>query len=656
MTNQPSETNDSLIEPQFRLLLESLHDYAVFMIDPQGHMLTWNPGVGHVLGYAAAEFIGKDFSQIFTPEDIADHRPEQEMAVASAEGRSDDKRQHLRKDGTRFWADGVLTAVRDPQGALVAYSKVMHDVSAERDAAEALRESEERYRLLVNSIEDYAIFLLDAEGRVASWAPGAERIKGYRADEIIGQPFAVFFTAEDRQRGEPDDELRSAEIRGRYESEGWRVRKDGVRFWSNEIISAIRDASGQLRGFAKIVRDLTERQREALERERLFREAQEANRLKDEFLGTVSHELRTPLNGILGWTQILRLESNDERRARAISGIERNATALSQLVDDLLDVSRIVSGKLRLDMGPVDLHHVLTSAFEAVQPAAEAKRIQVSISVDQAAATVVADADRLRQMVWNLLSNATKFTPAGGRIDVRAHRVHGDLEVIVSDTGQGIPSDLMPVMFDRFRQADSSVSRKHGGLGLGLAIVRHLAELHGGTVSADSRGEGQGATFRIRLPVIPPASAWRADDRAEATRGAVAHPMLGGVQVLLVDDDADTREVLGSVLTQSGATVYAAGSARDALALIDQRRPDVIVADIGMPDEDGYAFIRKVRARDARDAGGTPAIALTAYARLEDRRRAVAAGYQLHVAKPVDPRTVTEAIAALIGSSTGPRP
>jgi PAS domain S-box-containing protein len=256
--------------------VDSLHDYAVFTIDPQGRLLTWNPGVQQVLGYTASEFIGKPFRQLFTPEDIRDGRPEEEMAVAAAEGRSDDKRQHVRKDGTRFWADGVLSLVRDPEGRLACYAKVMHDVSAERHAAEALRESEERYRLMVNSIEDYAIFLLDPEGRVASWAPGAERIKGYRPDEIIGQPFTVFFTAEDRQRGQPEAELRAAEMRGRYESEGWRVRRDGVRFWSNEIISVIRDDAGQVRGFAKIVRDLTERQSEALDRERLFREAQDA--------------------------------------------------------------------------------------------------------------------------------------------------------------------------------------------------------------------------------------------------------------------------------------------------------------------------------------------------------------------------------------------
>jgi CheY-like chemotaxis protein/two-component sensor histidine kinase len=379
------------------------------------------------------------------------------------------------------------------------------------------------------------------------------------------------------------------------------------------------------------------------------------NRLKDEFLGTVSHELRTPLNGILGWTQMFRLEINDERRARALAGIERNATALSQLVDDLLDVSRIVSGKLRLDVGAVDLQSVVTSAFEAVQPAAEAKRIDVEITVQPAAATLVADADRLRQMVWNLLSNAVKFTPPGGRVDVRADRVHGDVEIAVSDTGQGIPADLLPLVFDRFRQADSSISRTHGGLGLGLAIVRQLAELHGGTVSGDSRGKGQGATFRIRLPLIPPASAWKGKDRPEATGVPSIEPALAGVHVLLVDDDPDTREVLGTVLAQSGATVHAAESARDALALIDGRPLDVIVADIGMAGEDGYTFIRKVRARDAGDAGGTPAIALTAYARPEDRQRAVAAGYQLHVSKPVDPQSVTQAIAMLIRSSTRPR-
>ncbi len=295
-------------EQRFRLLVESLTDYAVFLIDLSGAMASWNPGVRSLLGYDAEEFIGLPFAAIFTPEDVLKQQPAQELERARTTGRSDDKRVHLRKDGSGFPADGVVTAIRNETGNIIAYSKVMHDISAAHHASEALRQSEERYRLLVENVRDYAIFLLDAEGRVASWTAEAARIKGYTAEEIVGRHFRVFFTEEDQRRGAPEQELRTARTAGRAEGEGWRVRKDGSRFWGDEIVAPITDEAGELRGFAKIVRDLTDRQRAALEREQLYSAAQEANRLKDEFLGTVSHELRTPLNAILGWAHLLELK------------------------------------------------------------------------------------------------------------------------------------------------------------------------------------------------------------------------------------------------------------------------------------------------------------------------------------------------------------
>jgi PAS domain S-box-containing protein len=646
------------IDERFRLLVESLTDYAVFMIDPGGTMISWNPGVERVLGYTADEFVGRPFSTIFTPEDVAQGRPDQELARARESGRSDDKRDHVRKNGTRFRADGVVAVIRDDEGELRGFSKVMHDVTSQEQTSRALRESEARYRLLVESIKDYAIFLLDTGGHVESWTQAAERLTGYSADEIIAQHFRIFFSAEDQQRGTPEQELRTAVEMGRCEVEGWRIRKDGSRFWGDEVVSAVRTESGELRGFSKVVRDLTDRQRAALEREQLYTQAQEANRLKDEFLGTVSHELRTPLNAILGWANLLDLDAmdlNKERRRRALRTIKRNAEIQVQLVDDLLDVSRIISGRMRLQLRPTNLIEVLHASVESVEPAARARHVALHIGAAASPPIIVADPDRLQQIVWNLLSNAIKFTSPGGRVDIETREADGHTEIVVSDTGAGIAPGVLPFIFERFRQADSSTTRTHGGVGLGLAIVRHLAELHGGSVEAASAGVGRGARFTVRLPAA--AIPERRSTAAGAPDGVtvVGHTLsLAGLRIVVVDDDADTLEVLTAILGKWGATVTAADSSARALGLVAQRLPDVIIADIGMPGEDGYAFIQQLRKRPPEEGAKVPAIALTAYARVEDRERALAAGYQLHVPKPFVPQTIVAAVSKLAGSHSSP--
>src|SRR3954468_9890732 len=495
MASDPTKTPDQAaredVEQRMGLLLDSLTEHAVFLIDLSGTISSWNTGVQRLLGYEEAEFIGLPFAALFTPEDVAQGRPAHELERALATGRSDDKRQHVRRDGSRFHTDGIVTVMRDPDGSAIAFSKVMHDVTAQHEASEALRISEQQYRLLVESVSDHAIFMLDVAGRVVSWTPAAERLLGYPADEIIGQPFTLFFTLEDRQRGVPEQELRTAEMTGRAEAEGWRVRKDGSRFWGDEMMSPVRSESGELQGFAKVVRDLTDRQRAELEREQLYTQAQEANRLKDEFLGTVSHELRTPLNAILGWTHLLEsgeMGLDEGRRRRALATIRRNAEIQAQLVDDLLDVSRIIAGKTRLEVQPTDLRQVLANAVESLQPAAAARGLTLDLSAPEGDATVAADPDRLQQIVWNLVSNAIKFTPSGGRVRVAGRLSARGTEIVVEDNGIGIAAEVLPFIFDRFRQGDSSTQRTHGGVGLGLAIVRHLAELHGGTVDATSLG------------------------------------------------------------------------------------------------------------------------------------------------------------------------
>jgi PAS domain S-box-containing protein len=381
----------------------------------------------------------------------------------------------------------------------------------------------------------------------------------------------------------------------------------------------------------------------AAENERLYRQAEESSRLKEEFLATISHELRTPLSAILGWARMLRMgQLSEEDAAKALDTIERNARAQAQLVDDLLDVSRIITGKLRMDVQPADPDMFIDAAVEAVRPAADAKGVRVQKVIDTGPIAIPGDPVRLQQVVWNLLSNAIKFTPRGGRVQIRSERVNSHLEIVVSDTGQGIAPDFLPHVFDRFRQADQKTSRQHGGMGLGLAIVRHLVELHGGTVRATSEGEGKGATFTVMLPITP---VYQVD-----SSGGRVHPAardllpggndctdrLDGLRILVVDDEADTRDLLKQGLEYCGAKVKTVGSAADAVDALSTNLPDILISDIGMPGVDGYELIRQVRRLPGNQGGKIPAIALTAYTRTEDRLQALRAGYDMHVPKPVE--------------------
>jgi PAS domain S-box-containing protein len=406
-----------------------------------------------------------------------------------------------------------------------------------------------------------------------------------------------------------------------------------------------------------------------LQAERSREAAEAANRSKDEFLATVSHELRTPLNAIMGWTQLLLASgadaasaASDDRRRRGLDTIVRNARLQAQLIDDLLDVSRIISGKMRLDVQPTDLATVIDAAVEAIRPAAEAKQIQVHRVVDPFAGPVTGDPARLQQVVWNLLSNAVKFTPKAGKVEVRLERVNSHVEVLVADNGAGISPEFLPHVFDRFRQLDGSTTRRHGGLGLGLAIVRHLVELHGGTVRVKSPGEGEGSTFVVELPLsiahLTPTEGARIHPRAEGGPDDPCrddpHLDLRGIRILVVDDEPDARETLQQILEHCNGEVRTVGSAAEALKSLEAWRPDVLLSDIGMPGEDGYELIRRVRELPAEQGGRTPAAALTAFARGEDRRRALRAGFQMHVAKPVDIQELATVVASLARGISAP--
>ena len=514
---------------------------------------------------------------------------------------------------------------------------------------------------LIESADD-AIISKTLEGIITSWNRGAQRVFGYTAEEVIGKPVTILIPP-DHLDEEPAilARLRRGDRIEHYET--IRKTKDGRLIDISLTVSPIIGPSGQVVGASKIARDITEQrqaqkalaaayeaanrarsdaERAAAEKERLYRQAEESSRLKEEFLATISHELRTPLSAILGWTRMLRLgQLSDEDKAKALDTIERNARAQAQLIDDLLDVSRIVTGKLRMDVRPSDPISFIDAAVEAVRPAAEAKGVRVQKVMDTGTVSIPGDPVRLQQVVWNLLSNAIKFTPRGGRVQIRSERVNSHLEIVVSDTGQGIAQDFLPHVFDRFRQADQKTSRQHGGMGLGLAIVRHLVELHGGTVQATSAGEGQGSTFTVQLPISPIYQVDSSAGRVHPGARDLLPPndssdRIDGLRILVVDDEPDTRELLRQGLEYCGATVRVAGSAAEALRELDTNVPDILISDIGMPGVDGYDLIKKVRSLQIESGRRVAAIALTAYTRVEDRLQALRAGYDMHVPKPVE--------------------
>lgn len=654
-------------EERFRLLVESVRDYAIFMLDTEGRVVTWNAGAERFKGYRAHEIIGQHFSRFYPPEALARGLPAHELATARAHGSFEDEGWRVRQDGSQFWANVVITAMRAPDGQLLGFAKVTRDLTQRREHEEALRRSEERFRLLVEGVADYAIFMLDANGRIATWNVGAERIKGYAAADIIGRHFSVFYPREARESGWPDHELQVAAEKGTFVDEGWRVRKDGSMLWANVTITALRHDDGRLLGFAKLTRDLTERRQaeaaelasrqrdELLQAERSARmEAQRATRMKDEFLATLSHELRTPLSAILGWTQVLRRAGRADKPVdleRAIEVIDRNARAQVKLIDDLLDLSRILAGKVRLDLQPVALLEVVQAAVDSALPSAEAKGLRLTSRLDPATPAVHGDSARLQQVVWNLLTNAIKFTPKGGQVQVTLQCTGAHLELGISDSGIGIPPGYLPHVFDRFSQQDSSTTRAFGGLGLGLAICRQLVELHGGTVRASSAGEGQGASFVVELPVSQSPQQTEAAQSGPPDTAVAADlplPRLEGVHVFVVDDEPDARELLRRMFEDQGALVTSFASAQEALAAVPRARPALIVSDIGMPTMDGYQFMRALRADERRDER-IPAVALTAFARAEDRKKSLLAGYQAHLAKPFDVAELILTAAGLLG-------
>jgi PAS domain S-box-containing protein len=654
-------------EERFRAAFEQA---AVGMVlaDLKGRITRVNDAFCRLVGYSADELIGRDSADYTHPDDRGPNVGQIGRIEAGEAPAAVYQKRYIRKDGTTVWAQISLAPTRGHDGRLSGIIALAEDVTdrklAEAQAAAAREElagSEARFRQLADAMPQI-VFAARPDGHVDYFNRRWYQYTGLPEGEVGFESWRHVHEPEGLERVVPAwaESLKT----GRPYQIEYRLRRaDGEFRWHLGRALPVRDGRGEIVrwfGTNTDIHDyklLQEQNEQLLDSERHARaEAERASRMKDDFLATLSHELRTPLNAILGWSQILSTggapEPQDLEEGLAVIG--RNARAQTQIIEDLLDMSRIISGKVRLDVRPLDVAAVVRAALDTVRHAAEAKTIRLQSALDPTAGGVVGDPNRLQQVFWNLLSNAIKFTPAGGHVQVSLRCQGGHVEVAVADTGQGITAEFLPYVFDRFRQADASTTRQHGGLGLGLSIVKHLVELHGGSVRAASGGAGRGATFTVSLPQ----SAARAGPHQPAARSSPAREApaelyrdarrhLRDVDVLVVDDEADARAVVRRLLEDCGAAVRTASSARDAMDLFCAKPPDVLVCDIGMPGEDGYSLIRRVRTL-GKDAGGAvPALALTAYARAEDRMRAVLAGFQMHVVKPVEPVEQVTMVASL---------
>jgi PAS domain S-box-containing protein len=490
-----------------RLLIDSVRDYAIFLLDTTGHIRTWNPGAQRFKGYTAEEAIGRHFSMFYPPSDIISGKPEMELRVAAAEGRFEDEGWRVKKDGGVFWANVIITALRDESGELVGFGKVTRDLSERRRAEEALRESEEKFRLLVHNVVDYGIMMLDAEGRVASWNEGARRVTGWTENEILGCDFAVFYPSEDRKLGRPENELRVAAGEGHYAEEGWRIRKDGTRFWASVMVTPLRDAQGVLMGFAKVTRDLTERraaEERAIADALRLAEAESASRAKSDFLAALSHELRTPLNAIGGYADILSHGIRGpvtDQQLEDLNRIKRSQQHLLGIINDLLNFTRIEAGRLNYDIVAMSLADTVDAVRPLIEPLAANKKIRLIWHDAEQRVRVFGDVLKVEQILVNLMTNAVKYTEQGGSVEISYERRKERGALTVKDTGIGIPKERLDDIFEPFVQVGRSLTTDQEGTGLGLAISRDLAQAMGGDLEVKSE-VGVGSEFTLLLPAV----------------------------------------------------------------------------------------------------------------------------------------------------------
>nr|WP_315597098.1 PAS domain S-box protein [uncultured Cupriavidus sp.] len=626
-----SDQHRATVQPaaSYRTLVETITDYAIFSLDATGHITSWNAGAQRIKGYAREEILGQHFSRFYTAEANARNWPAMELEAATRLGRFEDEGWRVRKDGTEFWANVIITALRDPHGKLIGFAKVTRDMTEQRRTAEALRQSEETFRLLVESVKDYAIFMLDVSGRIISWNAGASYIKGYRRDEIIGKHFSVFYPPDDVAADKPGRELQIAREQGRVEDEGWRVRKDGSLFWANVTITAVYDETRVLRGFAKVTRDMSERKR--------LEELEQSARRMNEFLATLSHELRNPLAPMRNALTVMQLRPDDPQAIQKSVGlVERQMSHLTRLVDDLLDVGRIASGKIELRHEPVDATKIIALGIEAAEPALAAKSQTVTVTTGASQMPLLADKTRLSQVMQNLLLNASKFSPPGTAIAVSASTSQRTLVIQVIDHGRGISPGALESIFNLFVQEDRPGSSAQGGLGIGLSLCRSLVEMHGGSISASSGGPGLGATITVQLPMAA------MPDMPDTPGGSGIAPSHRR-RVLLVDDNRDAADSMSILLEMSGHEVTIAYDGMEAIHAAARVRPDIALIDLAMPGMDGFAVIHALRGMPA--LANTRYVALTGFGQTSDREQTAAAGFDTHLVKPVELEVLLKVIA-----------
>lgn len=633
---------------------------------------SWNLGAERIFGYTAEEMIGTSIMRL-----IPSDRQQEEQEIL-ARIRRGDRLEHFEtirraKDGRELNVSIAVSPIKDAAGRVIGASKVARDITERKNAEKRERHlfteaatANSKFRAFFDQGPLFAgIMALD--GIIIEANRLSLEACGYTKDQVVGKAFwdGPWWCQSEKLVEQIKLAVSQAAVGQKFDQEMPYFVADGSQRMVRLVVLPIKDETGRIIFLAPTGSDITDLKRAESERDRLLQAEraarstiEKASLLKDEFLATLSHELRSPLNGILGWSQLMRKDQADGKIiAQGLEVIERNARAQAEIIEDLLDMSRIISGKVRLDVQRVDLSSVLRAAVETTRPTAEAKGVHLQTVIDPLPGmSVSGDVNRLQQVLWNLLSNAVKFTPKGGRIQVLLERIDSHLEISVTDTGEGIRPEFLPYIFDRFRQADASTTRRHGGLGLGLSIVRQLVELHGGSVTVKSDGPEKGSTFLVSLPLT-------AVHRYREVEVERRHPRLGpkgmteveveikGVRVLVVDDEMDARTLLKRILEDSQAVVTVAESAEKAIELLRVGKFDVLVSDIGMAGEDGYSLIKRVRALDAADGGDIPAIALTAYARGEDRIKAIAAGFQMHIAKPVETVELITMIAGARGLS-----
>ncbi|KAG0190462.1 hypothetical protein DFQ28_002034 [Apophysomyces sp. BC1034] len=608
----------------FELMVQSIKDYAIFMLDSRGHVASWNSGAQHIKGYRADEIIGRHFSVFYRPSDVADGKPDHALRHAAEFGRVEDEGWRIRRDGSKFWANVVTTALRGPSGELRGFAKVTRDLTERRAEEEKLRQSEERFRLMIESVKDYAIFMLDPQGRVASWNAGAMHINGYRPEEIIGRHLSIFYRDDDAAAGKPERQLQAAGHTGRVEDDAWRVRKDGSMFWANVVITAVRDDAGALLGFTKVTRDMSDRKR--------LEELEQSSRRMSEFLAMLAHELRNPLAPVRNAISVMqRVPDIDATMQHCRNVIDRQVSHLTRLVDDLLDIGRITTGKLELRLACVDIADVVARSVEMARPFIDERKQKIRVQLPAHPVRVRGDMTRLVQAVQNLLNNASKFSPGGAWIGIEVTTGKRTVMLRVTDKGRGISQAGLQSIFNLFVQEDPARNPSDAGLGIGLTLCRSLIELHGGMIDASSAGPGNGSTFTIRLPIA----------RHHATASPAAAPTLAAtppsmpLRVLVVDDNRDSADSLAMLLELKGHVTRVAYDGAHAIEIARAFLPQLVLTDLAMPNVDGFGVAGALRS--SVDLYLLKLVAMSGFGQPGDQAKSLASGFDAHLVKPIEP-------------------